>query len=173
MNNRPSSVTAQPERRAGHASRKKKLQKAKRRARLAKVDAGENSTITPAHASAPKMQKESANREFIGWFTGSMMPGKYSPRRKFRMASLRSNGKLSGESVFIYAKTEGAAQIMRDATDGQSVTITGAIPATGKPFLTTGDGFMVRVGALNARELRIGVNTSKGGRYAHEWGYVK
>lgn len=173
MNNRPSSVTAQPERRAGHASRKKKLQKAKRRARAASKTS-ESLTNTGTAVSTPKPVKGMTAPEFSGWFIGQMQPGKFSPCRAFRMETLQSNGRLSGQVVRIYVKNEESAQTMRDAPERERVILTGVTPAAGgKPYLSTGSDFSVRVGALSERQLRAGVNTSSGGRYAHEWGYVK
>ncbi|HHY6382709.1 TPA: hypothetical protein ACV44O_001479 [Salmonella enterica] len=174
MNNRPSSVKAQPERRAGHASRKKKLQKEKRRARALADSTSKSLTNTSVPVSTPKPVKVKAASEFSGWFIGPMQAGKFSPYRTFRMESGRINGSLSGELVPIYAKSEESAQIMRDAPERERVILTDTKPATGdKPYLSTGKNFSIRVGEPTSRQLRTGVNTSSGGRYAHDWGYVK
>ncbi len=174
MNNRPSSVTAQPERRAGHASRKKKLQKAKRRARALADNTSKSLTNTPVPFSTPKPMKEKAASKFSGWFIGPMQPGKFSPYRTFRMESGGINGSMSGKLVSIYAKSEESAQIMRDTSERERVILTGVNPSIGgKPYLSTGKNFSVRVGEPSERQLRAGVNTSSGGRYAHDWGYVK
>lgn len=176
MNNRPSSVTAQPERRAGHASRKKKLQKEKRRARALADNTSKSLTNTSVPISTPKplKVKVKAASEFSGWFIGPMQAGKFSPYRKFRMEYGRINGSTSGGLVSIYAKSEESAQIMRDTPERERVILTGAKPATGgKPYLSTGANFSVRVGEPSERQLRTGVNTFSGGRYAHDWGYVK
>ncbi|EFV0437108.1 hypothetical protein HRN53_001342 [Salmonella enterica] len=174
MNNHPSSVTAQPERRAGHASRRKKLQKEKRRARALADSTSKNLTNTSVPVSTPKPVKVKAASEFSGWFIGPMQAGKFSPYRKFRMESGSINGGLSGTLVPVYAKSKESAQIMRDATERERVILTDANPATGnKNYLSTGNNFSIRVGEPTERQLRTGVNTSSGGRYAHDWGYIK